>query len=324
MKKLLFSLSMCTLMTLIDGAPIQKDSAIIKETFRNNYGIIVSGQDWVKRGSDGTITKILKDGSTLYEVYVQGVLHGEVTLTFPHSTTLAVVKTYDQGRLLSYKTFFPNGLPAKEELFREDGAFTVTLWPDGHQNDTLATPYFTETTYQGLVLEGKYASFNGKYSSSIQNGEGVRSVFSQSNVLLAEEVFSSGVMVKRTTFYPNREPETIVHYADSVPHGLRLTYLPGGIPNTIEEWRYGYQDGMTKIFKNGCKVAEIPFVKGVKEGVELRYDEHESIAEEVSWKNNCLHGIRRIHAGGESRSEWYYRGRLVSQTKFERLHAASS
>lgn len=321
MKKLFLYLGVLATASFAYGAPAQKDVSVMKETFRNNCGIIVSRQNWIKRGSDGSITRILKDGSTSYEVYAQGLLHGECTLTFPHSGALASVKTYEQGRLLSHKTFFPNGLPMQEEIFHEDGSFCITRWPDNHNSDTIKDPYFIETTYQGRVIEGKYTSFNGKYSSAIHDGEGTRSIFSPSSILLAEETFSDGIMIKRTTFYPTREPETITHYSNEEPHGLRLSYLPGGIPNTIEEWRYGYQDGVTILFKNGCKVAEVPFVRGAREGIELRYNEQEVIAEEVSWKNNYLHGVRKIYAAGVCKSEWYYRGRLVSKTKFERLNA---
>lgn len=315
----------CILLSLSSsayGSARKSDPSVMKETFRNNYGIVVSGREWTKRGCDGTITKILKDGSTLHEVYVGGLLHGEITLTFPHTTTFAVVKTYDQGRLTSYKTFFHNGQPAQEELFHEDDSFTITRWPDTKDNNTITDPYFIETTYQGRVLEGNYRSFNGKYASTIHNGEGVRSIFSPNNDLLAEEAFFEGVMVKRTTFYPNRDPETITHFVNGQPHGLRLTYLMGGIPNTIEEWRSGTQDGTTTTFKNGCKTSEISFVKGQKEGIELRYNEQNVIAEEVSWRNNALHGMRKVYAGGVYKCEWYHRGRLVSKAKFERLNAA--
>lgn len=322
MKQLLFCLCALTFSCFTYGSPRQ-DNLVIKETFRNNYGIIVSGKDWVKRGCDGTITKVLKDGSILYEVYTQGLLHGEITLTFPHSTTLASVKTYDQGRLLSNKTFFSNGLPSQEELFHEDGSLVITRWPDNKNSDTISDPYFIETTHQGRVIEGNYLSYNGKYSSSIHQGEGIRSVFSSDNVLLSEELFADGLLVKKTTFYPTRDPETVTHYThDGQLHGLRCTYLPGGIPDTIEEWRYGHQDGTTILFKNGCKVAEVPFIKGTKNGLELRYNEHDLIAEEISWKNNVLHGMRKIYAAGVCKCEWYHRGRLVSKDKYDRLNNA--
>ncbi|SPN73715.1 hypothetical protein C10C_0557 [Chlamydia serpentis] len=322
MKQLLFCVCVLAISFSAYGAPRRQDPFVMKETFRNNYGIIVSGQEWVKRGSDGTITKVLKNGATLHEVYSGGLLHGEITLTFPHTTAFDLIQIYDQGRLVSQKTFFINGLPCQEELFNEDGTYVLTRWPENNDSNTITTPYFIETTYQGRIVEGRYSSFNGKYSSSISNGEGIRSVFSSNNILLSEETFNEGVMVKRTTFYPNRDPETITHYQNGQPHGVRLTYLQGGIPNTIEEWRYGFQDGITIVFKNGCKASEISYVKGAKEGLELRYNEQEIVAEEVSWLNDFLHGERKIYAGGVQKQEWYYRGRSVSKAKFERLNAA--
>lgn len=323
MKRFLFCACALSVTLTTQGYASSKDSFVMKETFRNNYGIIVSKQDWKQRGCDGTITKVFKDGSIRHEVYVQNVLHGEVSQTFPHSTTIASLQMYDQGRLVSHKIFLPNGLPSKEEVFQEDGTFTVTRWPDNKENNAITEPYFIETVYHGRIIEGQYCSFNGKYRYAIHEGEGVRPTFSSNNVLLSEETFSNGELVKQTTFYSNRDPETITYYQNQIPHGFRFTYLPGGIPNTIEEWRYGYQDGTTVFFKNGCKIAEVPFVKGIKEGLELRYNEQETIAEEVSWKNNHLHGMKKIYAAGECKCEWYYRGKAVSKTKFERLNSAA-
>ncbi|ANH78395.1 toxin-antitoxin system YwqK family antitoxin [Candidatus Chlamydia sanziniae] len=322
MKQLLFCVCAFILSQSAYGSVLRHDPSIIKETFKNNYGIIVSRQEWINRGCDGTLTKVLRNGATLHEVYVGGLLHGEATLTFPHATTLAFVKTYDQGRLISCKTFFPNGLPSQEEVFNEDGTFVLTRWSENSDNDTITNPYFVETSYQNRILEGTYSSFNGKYTSRIHNGDGVRSIFSPTNLLLAEETFKEGVLVKRTTFYPNQDPEIVTHYFNDQRHGLQLTYFPGGIPNTIEEWRYGYQDGTTMVFKNGYRAAEISFVKGHKEGLELRYNEEEVVVEELSWQNDTLHGVRKIYAGGVHKCEWYHRGRLVSKSKFERLNIA--
>ena len=84
--KRLFFICALALSPLVHGA-VQKDPTLMKETFRNNYGIIVSKQEWKNRGCDGSITKVFKDGTTTLEVYAQGALHGEVTQTFPHSTT---------------------------------------------------------------------------------------------------------------------------------------------------------------------------------------------------------------------------------------------
>lgn len=318
--RLVYIFSLLTLALPLYGAP-KKNSIIIKETFKNNYGIIVTGSEWAKRGKSGTITRVLKDGSTTHEVYVNGLLNGEITHTFPHTETISSVRIFDQGKLLSLKSFFVNGLPSIEEVYHSDGSRTVSKWPENKDLDVISEPYFIETTQQGRVLQGFYSSINGRYVSKIQNGEGIRSIFSSTSNLLSEETFSEGVMIKRTTFYPNRDPETITHYLNYEPHGIKCSYLQGGIPNTIEEWRHGYQDGNTTIFKNGYKVSEISFVKGKKEGLELRYNEQELIAEEVYWKSNMLHGMRKIYAGGVLKQEWYHHGKVVSKSKFDRLNS---
>lgn len=323
MKYILCSLLSVNLLTCsyAHSAPNSHKDFIIKEVFRNNYGIVVSKSEWIQRGRNGTITKVQKDGATIHETYVDGLLHGEITTTFPHSETIALIRSYDKGTLLAKKYFFVNGLPSKEEVFGADGVYTVSLWPESKELDTISTPYFIESSQNGKVLRGFYSSPNGSKHTLIEDGHGIRSMFSPNNILLTEEQFVDGVMIKHTAFYPNQDPATITQYQNGLPHGLRTTYLVGGIPETMEEWRYGQQDGLTVLFKNGCKVAEICYVQGRKHGLELRYNEQDAIAEELSWKNNQLHGVRKIYAGGIYKQEWYHRGKPVSQVKFERLNA---
>ncbi|HEY4831743.1 MAG TPA: hypothetical protein VIH61_04195, partial [Waddliaceae bacterium] len=64
----------------------------------------------------------------------------------------------------------------------------------------------------------------------------------------------------------------------------------------------------------------VPYVRGRKNGIEYRYRDGTLLAEEVCWKDNILHGRRKIYVGGEAKTEWYHEGAMVSRTAFERMN----
>lgn len=295
------------------------DKQVIKETYTHSYGVTVSKSEWNRRGKDGVITRIFKDGTVLTENFYKGLYHGEVFCTYPHSSVIAIKKEYSHGTLVSILQNFRNGLPQKEELFLNDGSIKLSLWHEGDAN-----PWLVETKKDSLLMEGVYHSpKNSNEKTKISNGSGIKSLFSADGTLLSEEIYDNGLLVTTIKFYTNKDPAVIISYLNNQPHGIRQTFDLGGIPNTLEEWRYGQQDGMTIVFKNGQKVSEIPYIKGLKDGTEIRYNEGLEVVEEISWKRNILHGVRKINTDDISKVEWYYQGKLVSKHKFDRLNIQS-
>ncbi len=321
MKKYFFILSIPILGLNIDATAVSRklEKHIIKETYTHSYGITVSKAEWNRRGKDGVITKIFKDGTTLTENFHNGLYHGEVLYTYPHSSIISIKKEYSHGVLISVLQNFRNGLPQKEEVFLNDNSVKLSLWYEGD-----SAPWLIETTKNSVLLEGIYQSpKNSNEKTVVTNGTGVKSIFSADGTLLFEEIYDNGLLTTTIKFYPNKDPAIITPYLNNQPHGLRQTFDLGGIPNTIEEWRYGKQDGITIIFKNGQKVSEVPYVQGLKDGTEICYNELLEIVEEISWKRNFLHGLRKIHTDDISKVEWYYQGKLVSKNKFDRLNTTS-
>lgn len=320
MKKYLLILSIFTINFNIDASAASRklDKHVIKETYTHSYGITVSKSEWNRRGKDGVITKIFKDGSILTENFHQGLHHGLVSQTYPHSSIISVKKEYAHGILISILKNFRNGLPQKEEVFLNDNSVKLSLW---HEGDSF--PWLIETTKNSIILEGSYHSpKNPNEKTIIVNGNGIKSIFSADGTLLFEEIYNNGLLTTIIKFYPNKDPAVVTAYLNNQPHGIRQTFDLGGIPNTVEEWRHGEQDGVTIIFKNGQKVSEIPYVKGLKDGIEICYNESLEVVEEISWKHNTLHGFRKIHTDDVSKIEWYYQGKLVSKNKFDRLNTA--
>lgn len=316
--KLLFSFLVLT--SIVLSNTIVATEQPIKEVYRHGYGIIVSRSEWLRRGQDGNITKLLKDGTTVSETYYQGLLHGELVISYPHSTTIALTEKYEHGVLISRKHFFVNGLPKQEEIFQSDGSVTVSKWKDGDLAGM--TPYISETFNGGLLQSGTYLTPKGDQVRII-DGTGIRPYFTNEGEIFSEETFSHGSLSRKTVYHPNGDPASVTQYQNGVVHGIKQTFFQGGIPNTHEEWRNGLQDGITFIFKNGNRIADIPFVQGIRKGLELRYNDKFEIVEEVSWKNNQLHGVRKIYSQDSVKKEWYHQGKPVSKSKFERLNLST-
>ncbi|MFQ5729463.1 MAG: toxin-antitoxin system YwqK family antitoxin [Waddliaceae bacterium] len=137
--------------------------------------------------------------------------------------------------------------------------------------------------------------------------------------LLFIDKFENGEKVLRTTYYPNEAPKEIIPYVDGKVCGLKKTFLPAGEPVTIEEWSENYQDGITTVFQNGEKIAEVPYVKGVKNGIEERYRDGQFVAEEIPWKNGRKHGPCYCYIGEGSHVSWFYEGNEVTKAQYDRV-----
>ncbi|MEG0037313.1 MAG: hypothetical protein RR733_04150, partial [Victivallaceae bacterium] len=181
--KLLFGFLIFLTFFSVSDAAIRSDQAI-KEVYRHSYGIIISRDEWIRRGKDGSITKLLKDGTTVSESYFQGLLNGEVIVSYPHSATIALREQYEHGVLLSRRHFFINGLPKQEEIFNSDGSIIISSWKDDDIAHT--PPFITETFSDRKLISGTYITPVGE-KVHIVDGEGIRPCYSAQGELLSEE-----------------------------------------------------------------------------------------------------------------------------------------
>jgi antitoxin component YwqK of YwqJK toxin-antitoxin module len=101
--------------------------------------------------------------------------------------------------------------------------------------------------------------------------------------------------------------------------GQRRTFLPGGEPHTIEEWSEDHQEGVTVVYQNGEKIAEVPYLNGIKNGVEERFKDGRFLVEEVNWKAGKKHGPCYSYVGEDTLITWYYEGQEVSKRQYDRL-----
>lgn len=304
---------------LLSGCGKTQRNEVVAESFIHKFGVPISKSDWSLNGHDGQIVQLLTNGVTMTRTYVKGVLQGETTYTFPNSSTIATVEIFDQGELVCKTDHYPSGVSKLQECYKSNLLSQVTRWyEDG-------TPALVEEYEGGFLRFGEYRTPLNVVEARVEEGIGTRLMRGAAGEIAVRDIVRGGQMVERTTYFPSGEPAAITPYENGMVHGMRQTFLPGGVPSAMEGWIHGKQEGTTIVFLNGERIAEVPYVKGEKHGVEYRYRDGETLAEEVTWRHNVQHGQRKILVGGEEiKTEWYHEGELVSRPAFERLNLPNS
>jgi len=168
-------------------------------------------------------------------------------------------------------------------------------------------------------MEADYYTLNNQVESKIDGGNGFRTNRDEFGQMISKDKFERGLIVMRTAYYPNGAPKEIVPYYQGKISGQRKTFLSGGEPRTIEEWSDDRQEGITVVFQNGEKIAEVPYLNGVKNGVEERFKDGRFIAEEVNWKNGKRHGPSYQHVGEDTHISWFWEGQEVNKRHYDRM-----
>ena len=255
-----------------------------------------------------------KDGVTVSSSYSNGILDGPTNYSYPNSSTIQLVEIYLNGELLSKRENFPSGVPMKEEIYEGSALMKLTRWyEDG-------TPQATEVYQNTFLISGEYRTPLNVVETRILDGHGTRVTRSNEGDLLAKDTVKNGQMIERVTYYANGDPASVTPFENGAIHGTRLTFLQGGLPNTVEQWVQGVQDGTTIVYQNGEKTSELTYFQGNKHGIEHRFRDGELLVEEVCWQDNVQHGQRKIYVDGEVKIEWYHNGELVSRNTYERLN----
>lgn len=294
------------------GCSTKGKSDIVRTRFVHKYGIDVDQKDWTSRGSDGQIITTHADGVLVVETYEAGALHGKTTYTFPHSSIIAIERTYNKGVLTSEINHYLSGIPAEKIEFQEDHSVLKTSWYYNGQ------PKSIEVLHQEELITGQYFDLQNTVESKIEDGNGVRVQRDSYGELICKETFQEGRLTIATTYHPNGDPKTQTPFNDKGQiHGIRKSFLTEGVPHVFEGWKEGVQEGETILFQNGLKHACLPYVAGKRHGTEYVYKENNSIAEEISWKNDLRHGPSRVFVENATKTTWYFEGKLVSKLEYD-------
>lgn len=288
-------------------------SPVVDTSFVHKYGLEVPQQEWESRGKSGCVVQTLKTGVVVKEEYSDGLLDGLTSYTFPHCEAIDKTFLYEKGVLCQEIFYSPSGIPLCRIDYSADSGKVIARWYESGVPKSLE-----HYDAAGLLVSGEYFSISNQLEARVIDGEGNHPVRDDYGQLICFEDVSGGLTRLRTTFHQNGTPKEIIELLDGKPHGRRKTFLPGGEPNTDEQWENGLQEGISIEFHNGEKFAAVPYVAGCKSGKEQRWRDKRLI-EEISWQDGQRHGVSYVYITGTPLAEWYYKGTAVTKSAFEEL-----
>ena len=287
---------------------------IVKQSHIHQYGVAITKNDWIKRGSDGKVISLMKDGITVTKTYNNGVLNGETTYSFPYKDSVEKAEYYDNGTLVKKVSNYNTETPMKEIAFLPDNTEHITLWYNN------GSPKSIESYDNNIIITGEYFTTLNNRESSITEGNGIATRRDANGQIISRDTIEDGAMVLSTTYYRNGEPLAETPYSNNIINGEKKTFLLGGEPDTIENWIDGSQEGITVIFQNGEKYAEISYENGQKNGIERRFKDEYTVVENISWKDDKKHGPTHHYVADQVKTDWYYQNRsIASKSTFEEL-----
>lgn len=291
------------------------DSAdqIVSQTFVHKYGFETTAKDWEAREQDGQVVSVLKNGVKVTKSFENGILHGLTTYTFPHSLIVEKQQLFDEGVLLKEQINDALGMPIREEVYEFGNRTIVTLWDDK------GVPLSIEEYDDELLMEAKYYTSEHELDASVACGNGERVKRDRTGLLISRDGIRNGVMVTRTTFHPNGNTHTISQYDNYQLHGKQLKFTASGKPLMELNWCNNVLNGDKIVYRNGKKIAVIPYVLGKKEGTELHYDDLGFLTAEIQWRNDKKHGLTQMHTEDSTDSEWFFNGQTVNAERFKML-----
>jgi antitoxin component YwqK of YwqJK toxin-antitoxin module len=289
------------------------DNNVLDETYVHRYGVAVPPEFWEQSGEHGSVISTMADGVVITRSYCSGLLDGETTYSFPHSSQIQKKEFYTQGTMTKIVEFYFDGTPQIETNLDapSPGMKAVATWY------LSGTPRSVEQFSGDRLYIAEYYTPNNQRDAWVENYQGTRLVRDDYGQLISTDTIDDGLLASRTTYHPNGSPKELVPYENGVISGERRTYHPAGEPNTVEQWSAGNQDGVTVIYLHGEKYAEVPFVNGKRQGVESRYRDGTQLVQEITWDNDYMHGPATTYVGDITKNEWYYRGTAMSKTDYD-------
>jgi antitoxin component YwqK of YwqJK toxin-antitoxin module len=289
-------------------------NGIVSQKYVHKYGFDVSESEWEAREKEGQIVTILKNGERVVNTYENGILNGTTTYTFPNNSVVERLLVYNQGELLKEMVNDITGIPISEDVYEFDDRRITTMWDDK------GSPLSVEEYDGDLLLEGKYFTSNHELEGQVEAGFGERYSRDRAGLLISRDLIENGAVSTRTNYHPNGQIHSISHYHDYQLHGEQRKFASNGQPLMDLNWNHGVLDGMKIVYRTGIKVSEVPYINGQRHGVEVHYDDAGRLTANIEWKNDKKHGCCRFFNNETAESEWFYRGAVVSQEKFEVLH----
>jgi antitoxin component YwqK of YwqJK toxin-antitoxin module len=314
MKHQLFALLGFMGLTLCGCNHNKQNDNVISQRYVHKYGYAVSQEEWESKNYPGQVITSLSNGVTVTTTFENGVKHGPMTHTYPHSQTIEYYCLYNVGNKVKEISYDPAGIPMEEWIQLSTTRYSITMWyREG-------SPMLVEEYVGDELLDGQYFTAANELESRVEKGSGIRTRRERNGTLLAKETIQEGYAVKKEAFYSNSSPESIAFYFQDSLHGQKRTFSQNGEPLAIEEWVNGQLHGKSTYFKNGNRYVEISYLYGHKNGVERHFIDADAVSQEISWENDLKHGQSIFYSQGKPEVQWFYAGEAVSKRKFDELN----
>jgi antitoxin component YwqK of YwqJK toxin-antitoxin module len=287
---------------------------VVDQSYIHRYGVPVEGESWQSQGSTGQVVTTLKSGVVVTRTYDSGVLHGDSTYTFPHSDLTERVETHEANELKKESKYYRNGTPSQETTHLSATSQKVVSWYDN------GAPQCSEILENGLIVKGEYYDLTHRPDSRVNDSHGSRTRRDAFGNLEGVDTIVDGQVTVSRTFHQNGAVKEETPYVNGQIDGQLKTYLPDGVPVTIETWTQGERTGITRVFENGELSAEVPYVRGVKEGIEKRYRNGKIVVSEIAWSQDNRHGPTSSYIGEVTKTDYFFQGNPVSRTVFEKMN----
>jgi antitoxin component YwqK of YwqJK toxin-antitoxin module len=257
------------------------NSTAATQTYRHRYGVELTPAEWKARGQDGVVTTQQANGVTVVESLADGVLHGPRSISFPNRTALEVEENYEHGTLVRRMIHDASGFPISLEEFLTPERRHITYW------FTSGAPQRVEKYEDGRLVGAEcFAAATGELEAKVADGVGTLLCRDPFGTLLSEALIQDGQISQLTSYYPHGTPQEVAHYLDGQLHGQRTLFLATGVPYAVESYVAGAQEGITALYENGVKVAEVPFSAGERHGTERRLNAMGEVTREIGWLHN--------------------------------------
>jgi antitoxin component YwqK of YwqJK toxin-antitoxin module len=286
---------------------------VVSQKYIHKYGFDVTEDEWEERSQEGQVITLLSNGVKITRSYENGQLHGPTVYTFPNSQIIEKIMLYDAGTLLKETECDASGTPLKEEIFEFDDRTIVTSW------DEKGVPLSIEEYDNELLIEGKYYTPDHVLEATVEAGFGEKIKRDRTGALLSRDFIEDGLAIQRISYHPNKQIHTISHYHDYQLHGEQLKFTASGKPLMKLNWNHGVLDGPKTVYRNGSKIAEIPYNNGLKQGTEFHYDDLGHLTAEIEWKTDKKHGSSKFYTEDTTETEWFFKGKPISAQKFDML-----
>lgn len=235
-----------------------------------------SQETWV---FDGESTVYDEDGALSARIeYEKGMLVGNAEYYYPSGQVFRVIP------------YIKNEIHGEVKQYNEDGSNLASTW---YENDaphgkscfegSEESPGYRELFSKGLLMEGTYFDKEGKIDSTVEDGEGFKTIYQKGRRYKRVEIQKGRPQGMVYFYYEHGEVKNSYPLLDGEKHGEEWIYYPDAKPKLMVSWYQGRIHGLTRSwYKNGQLGSEREMCNNKKQGSSLAWyaDGHPMLIEE--------------------------------------------